>query len=81
MLDVVAQIGIALCGVGSTYLVGLKNPRIRRWGYVTGMCAQPFWLYTTISHEQWGIVILCAFYFYSWFNGFRNHWKQGVTTA
>lgn len=71
----IAQIGIALFGVTAIYLVGLKGP-IRKWGFVCGLCSQPFWFWTTYTHEQWGIFALSLFYTYSWANGLRNHWKD-----
>jgi hypothetical protein len=72
--DVVAQVGIALTGATAIFVVGLKEPRRRRWGFVLGVCGQPFWIYTTWNHEQWGILLLTAVYTYSWINGLRNHW-------
>lgn len=73
-MNIVAQAIIAVCGVGAIYLVGRKD-RVRRWGYVLGLCAQPAWLYTTISHEQYGIAALCLLYTLSWANGLKNHWR------
>lgn len=64
-----------LFGVSAVFLVGQKNPRIKRWGYVCGICAQPFWAWTAWSHEQWGILAMCLLYGGSWLNGLRNHWE------
>lgn len=71
-LDIVAQLGIAVLGVGAILLVGLKS-EVRKWGFVCGLCAQPFWVYTTWTHEQWGIFLLTFIYGASWINGIRNH--------
>lgn len=67
-----SQIGIFAFGVTAVWLVGRKD-KYRRWGYVLGLCGQPFWFYTAISNQQWGIVLLCCFYAYSWANGIYNH--------
>jgi GTPase len=71
----IAQLGIAVLGVSAVFLVGCKRPDVKRWGYVCGIAAQPFWLVETIAHEQYLITALCGFYGYSWLRGLRNHWK------
>lgn len=73
-----SQIGIVVFGALAIFLVGLKDDnKWRRWGYVSGLCAQPFWFYTTWHAEQYGIFAMSFFYCYSWLNGFDNHfnWK------
>jgi len=74
-MDLLAQIMIAIFGVSAIAFVGLKDKRISRWGYLFGLLSQPFWFYTLIYHEQWGIVILGIFYTLSWANGLKNNWK------
>lgn len=71
----IPQLFIMLFGVSAIWLVGRKEPRVRRWGFVCGLCAQPFWLWTTLSHEQYGIAALCLLYGYSWASGLRNNWR------
>lgn len=73
MLDIIAQVGVCVFGVSSIWLVGRKD-RWQRWGYVLGMAGQPFWVVTTITHEQWGIAALTVLYTASWANGIWNHW-------
>src|SRR4051812_14427151 len=36
--------------------------QLRRWGPVAGLIAQPFWIYDTWSHEQWGMFALSIAY-------------------
>ena len=69
----ISQIGILIFGCSAVWLVGRKE-HWRRWGYVMGLCGQPFWFYTTITAEQWGIVLLCCWYTYSWAQGVYNFW-------
>lgn len=72
-LDHCAQLGIMLCGVSAVWLVGCKQ-HWRRWGYIMGMLGQPFWLYTTLTHEQYGIAAMTVLYAYSWGRGIWNYW-------
>lgn len=74
-MNAIPQVFIMIFGVSAVWLVGRKLPKVRRWGYVCGLCSQPFWMWTTISHEQWGLVAMCAFYTYSWASGLMNHWR------
>lgn len=68
------EIGIMFFGALAIYLVGKKNSKYQKWGYVLGLMGQPFWFWVTIENEQWGILIMTIFYTYSWVNGIYNHW-------
>ena len=70
---VLDQLGIIVFGVAAIWLVGLKDPKLMRWGYVCGILSEPFWLWSTWQAEQWGIFALAIFYTVSWINGLRNH--------
>jgi len=80
-MSFIPQVFIMIFGVSAVWLVGRRTPKVRRWGYVCGLCAQPFWLWTTVAHEQWGIAAMCAFYAYSWASGLRNHWNPTTHAA
>ncbi len=69
----ISQIFLFIFGASAIYLVG-RTDKWRRYGYIMGILGQPFWFYTTISSQQWGMLALCTFYLYSWVNGFYNHW-------
>jgi len=69
----IAQIGILLFGCSAVWFVSRKE-KWMRWGYILGVLSQPFWLWTSITHEQWGIAILSAWYTYSWSMGIYNYW-------
>lgn len=73
-LNIFSQIMIATLGLSAVWLVGLKGP-VRKYGFICGICAQPFWMYTTWVNEQWGILTLTLFYGYSWYNGLRNYYR------
>lgn len=57
-MDWIPQVCIAVFGVAAIWLVGRRAPRVRRWGFVCGLAAQPFWFWTTVAHEQWGIAVV-----------------------
>ena len=76
---ILTQIGIAICGVTAIYLSQDTNPKRQRFACLFGLAGQPFWLWETISSQQWGIAALCVLYTWSWFRGFRAHWlKRGA---
>lgn len=70
------QIGIFIFGVSAILLIGLKDEKLRKWGFVCGLLSQPFWFYTTWKAGQWGIFAMSFVYAYSWANGFRNHFLR-----
>jgi hypothetical protein len=72
-MDTLSQIMIMICGASAIWLVGRKE-HWKRWGYVIGLIGQPFWFYTTIVNEQWGIFLMTLFYTYSWGQGLYNYW-------
>jgi hypothetical protein len=74
-LDAAAQMAILLFGCTAIWLVGRpKSEPRQRWGYILGICAQPFWVYTSIKHRQWGILAVTPLYAYSWAQGVWFHW-------
>lgn len=72
MFEIISQIWIAVFGATAVWLVG-RLEHWKRWGYVLGLCSQPAWFYTTIKHEQWGILCLSIWYTYSWGQGVYNY--------
>ncbi len=69
----ISQFGIAIFGAAAVYLVSRKD-HWKRWGYILGICAQPFWFYSAWKAKQWGIFLLAFWYTYSWLNGIYNYW-------
>ncbi len=68
-----AQIPILVLGISAMQLVASKASRWRFWAGVLGLCAQPFWLWTTIAHEQYAISGLCGLYALGWIRTIRNN--------
>ena len=73
-IDIVCQVGISIFGATAIWLVGRRDEKVRRFGYLCGICSQPFWFTTCLRHKHWGIFILSFFYAYSWLAGAWNHW-------
>jgi nicotinamide riboside transporter PnuC len=69
----IVQISIFVLGATAIWFVS-RRERWSRWGYIIGLISQPFWLYTTIKNQQWGMVALSVWYTYSWFQGIWNFW-------
>jgi hypothetical protein len=69
----ISQIAIMIFGASAIWFVGRKE-KWSRWGYILGLCGQPFWILTTIENTQWGILIMTLFYTYSWSQGIWNYW-------
>lgn len=81
MIGIIAQVGIAICGVSAIWLVNAREPRWARWGPVMGLLGQPFWFITTVMNGQWGIVALCFLYTWAWWRGFIKHWGPRKSLA
>lgn len=66
---------ILILSTTSIWLVA-RTEKWSRWGFIVGLIAQPFWLYSSIKNDQWGIVILTLFYTYSWSMGIYNYFVK-----
>ena len=66
------QLLILVLSASSIWLV-TREEEWRKWGYIVGLAAQPFWAYASYTTSQWGMLALTAFYFYSWSQGIYNH--------
>lgn len=79
MLDVIAQIIIATCGVTAIGLTQTGVRKFMRFAPVFGLMSQPAWFYTTFTNEQWGIFTLSFFYWSMWAYGLYNFWFNEET--
>ena len=75
MIDAIVQIAIVLFGGSAIWLVGRKE-KWSKWGYIMGLCSQPFWFYTTLKNKQIGAFILSIWYTYCWIQGVHNYWRK-----
>jgi hypothetical protein len=72
----IAEVGIAVCGVTAIYLSQDQRESRRKWSSVFGLAGQPFWIVETIGAGQWLILGLCALYTWSWLRGFHGYWVK-----
>lgn len=71
-----SQFGIAIFGVLAIWLSQSASEWQRKWACIAGCCAQPFWIYTALSAQQWGILALTFLYSASWLKGVWVNWVQ-----
>jgi hypothetical protein len=65
ILDIVANVGMAVFGLLAMLLISFGNP----WGFVIGLCSQPFFFMCSILHRQWGLFVLNIAYTITWIIG------------
>lgn len=70
----IAQVGIAMFGVTAIFLSQSPSDRTKKYACLFGLAGQPFWFWSAIAAEQWGIVLLSCFYTAAWARGVKTHW-------
>jgi len=68
MLDEIAQVGVFVLSILAVVLVSRKN----RWGFVSGLLSQPFWLITSYLNGQIGVFAVSIAMAVSWSYGVYN---------
>jgi hypothetical protein len=74
MFDHISQVMIGVFGILSIWFIGSRTEHKRKYGWVLGLMSQPFWLYTSVAHDQWGILIVNIGYTFVWGHGVFNYW-------
>lgn len=74
-LDQLAQIAIVLLSPIAIYLLAESGPTAR-WGFVVGLCSQPFWIYATAKARQLGMFAISLLYLVIWIRGIVNHFPE-----
>ncbi len=67
------QLAIMLLSGASIALFSTK--RFFWFGFVCGLCGQPFWIYTAIVKGQPGILVVSLWYTVFHIRGIWNHWR------
>lgn len=70
----IAQVGIACTGVTAIFLTQTKSANLQRFACIFGIAGQPFWIWSAIEAEQWGILALTSLYSVAWIQGLWRHW-------
>jgi hypothetical protein len=69
----ITQVGLAVFGVIAIYLVNSKGP-YQKYGCLFGLAGQPFWFWSAYQAQQYGVLLLCCFYTFSWAQGVDYKW-------
>ena len=77
-IDVICQIVTPILSMTTVYLLTRKD-EIKNYGYLVGLCSQPFWLFTTAYHGQPGLFIAACFFTIRWSIGIKNHLIPNLT--
>ena len=77
-IETLTQIGIPVLSGSGIWLVGRPEPW-KRWGYILGLAAQPFWLYVSFTPKMWGVLLVTLFCTYGWAQGVWFHWIKPKT--
>lgn len=60
-------------GTGVTaFMVASKHQKVRRCGFIIGICCQPLWFISAMSAKQWGVAMTCFWYVFCYARGFYN---------
>ena len=65
---------IAITGILSIWLVNDERREWARWACIIGLIGQPFWIYSSLENEQWGIFVLSIIYVFAWLRGLKQYW-------
>ena len=68
------QIAIAVLSCFAIWLLAKKRRSVQRWGYVTGLASEPFWIYASFTADQWGILLVSLWWTVCYLVGIWNHW-------
>ena len=74
----ISQIGIVFFGVLAAWLTQQANESRKKYACIFGLISQPFWFYSAIETNQWGIFLLSIIYTVVWLIGFKNYWFKKV---
>lgn len=67
------QVAILIFSCLSILLFSTK--KAYRFGFVAGLCGQPFWIYSSLCAEQWGIFAVSLWYTFFHIKGIMTHWR------
>lgn len=74
----ISQVCIFIFGVTAVWLSQSPNISTVRYSSIVGLMSQPFWFYSTLSNELYGMFCLSLVYTLAWARGFNNHWIKNI---
>ena len=69
----ISQVMIVFFSCFSVWALSSKRYRL---GFCAGLCGQPFWIWTTLDAQQWGMFIVSLWFTYSHIYGLLAHRKE-----
>jgi len=73
MIYTIANIMLCIMGMVAIWFLYHKQ-KWMRWGYIIGLCSEPFWFIAAWESKSWGIIVLCFVYTYCYSMGIYNYW-------
>lgn len=73
-LHIINQIAIVVVGATIAFCLTRNNEKLGTIGSVLGLLIQPIWVYESYKSGQFGVMILSAFYTYSYAQGLYFFW-------
>jgi hypothetical protein len=67
----------ALLIFSCTSIFLFSTKKYYRYGFIAGLCGQPFWIWTAWTTGQWGIFAVSIWYTVSYVRGLKTHFKGG----
>lgn len=67
---------IFIFGVLYMWLLSCEKEKYMALGFLVLILVQPFWFYTTLSNQQYGMFTLAVIYFFIGLRGIYTHWLK-----
>lgn len=61
---------------GSSIFFLSRKDHWQKWGFVLGLCGQPFWIWSAYHSGQWGIFFVSLWFTYRHIVGIANHFSR-----
>jgi len=74
MFDTIVQISIIFLGGFSIILALRKSDKVKGLGCLFGILSEIPYFITSYKYNQWGVLVLCAWYSVAWLDGIRRFW-------
>lgn len=71
------QIPLAVFSLLATWCFTSKDARVKKWGPLFGLAAQPFWFYAAFAAGQWGMALLSVVYTSLYLRGVWSSYAAG----
>lgn len=75
----ITQLCIAIIELIAVYL--MQHNQYSKYSSFFGMLAQPFWFYSSYTHNQWGMFFICCLFTLLWIKNFKHHWIDKNTLS